>query len=51
MDLALLAHASMHLKYWDEAFLAVVYIINHTSTKLLLYDTPSLTPRCHPRLL
>jgi hypothetical protein len=40
MGLALLTHASMPLKYWDEAFLAAVYLINHTPTKLLSYDTP-----------
>jgi hypothetical protein len=39
MGLALLAHASMPLKYWDEAFLVAVYLINHTPTKLLSYDT------------
>jgi hypothetical protein len=40
MGLALLAHASMLLKYWDEAFLAAVYLINLTPIKLLSYDTP-----------
>jgi hypothetical protein len=40
MGLVLLAHASMPLKYWDEAFLVAVYLINHTPTKLLSYDTP-----------
>jgi hypothetical protein len=40
MDLSLLAHAFMPLKYWDEAFLVAVYLINHTPTKLLSYDTP-----------
>jgi hypothetical protein len=40
MDLALLAHASMPLKYWDEAFLAAAYLINRTPTKLLSHDTP-----------
>jgi hypothetical protein len=40
MGLALLAHASMPLKYWNDAFLAVVHLINRTSTKLLSYDTP-----------
>jgi hypothetical protein len=40
MGLALLAHASMSLKYWDEAFLMVTYLINCTPTKLLAYDTP-----------
>jgi hypothetical protein len=40
MGLALLAHASMPLKYWDEAFLTVIYLINHTPSRLLSYDTP-----------
>jgi hypothetical protein len=39
MGLTFLAHASMPLKYWDEAFLTVVYLINCTPTKLLAYDT------------
>jgi hypothetical protein len=40
MGLALLAHASMPLKYWDEACLTAVYLINCTLAKLLSYDTP-----------
>jgi hypothetical protein len=40
MGLTLLAHASMPLKYWDEALLAAVYLINCTPTRLLSYDTP-----------
>jgi hypothetical protein len=40
MGLALLAHASMPLKYWDEVFLAAIFLINRTRTKLLSYDTP-----------
>jgi hypothetical protein len=39
MGLALPTHASMPLKYWDKSFLAVVYLINRTPTKLLAYDT------------
>jgi hypothetical protein len=30
----------MPLKYWDEVFLTVTYLINRTPTKLLHYDTP-----------
>jgi hypothetical protein len=33
MGLTLLAHASMPLKYWDEAFLAMTYLINHIPLK------------------
>jgi hypothetical protein len=40
MGLSLLATASMPLKFWDQAFLTAVYLINHTPTKLLAYDTP-----------
>jgi IS30 family transposase len=40
MGLSLLVTASMSLKYWDEAFLVATYLINHTPTKLLNYDTP-----------
>jgi hypothetical protein len=40
MGLALLAHASMPLKYWDETFLASTYLINHTPTKILYPMTP-----------
>jgi hypothetical protein len=40
MGLALLAHASMPLKYWDDALLTTTYIINRTPKKLLSYDTP-----------
>jgi hypothetical protein len=40
MGLALLAQSSMSLKYWDQAFLTAVHLINRTPTKLLDYDTP-----------
>jgi histone deacetylase 1/2 len=40
MGLALLANASMPLKYWDQAFLAAVYLINRTPSKVLGFDTP-----------
>jgi histone deacetylase 1/2 len=40
VGLALLANASMPLKYWDEAFLAAVYLINRLPTKLLEFSTP-----------
>jgi histone deacetylase 1/2 len=38
--LSLLAHASMPLKYWDEAFLADTYLINCIPSKILQYSTP-----------
>lgn len=40
VGLSLLAHASMPLKFWDEAFLAAAYLINRTPTKILNLDTP-----------
>jgi hypothetical protein len=40
MGLSLLATASMSLKYWDQAFLTVVHLINRTPTKHIVYDTP-----------
>ena len=40
MGLSLLAQASMPLKYWDEAFLSAVYLINRLPTKLLDFSTP-----------
>jgi hypothetical protein len=39
MGLTLLAPALMPLKYWDEAFLAVIYLINRIPTQVLSYDT------------
>ncbi len=40
VGLALLAYASMPLKYWDEAFLAATHIINRIPSRILQYDTP-----------
>jgi hypothetical protein len=40
IGLSLLAHASMPLKFWDEAFSTAAYLINRTPTKLLCYSTP-----------
>jgi hypothetical protein len=40
VGLSLLAHASMPLKYWDEAFLAATYLINHLPTKVLDFSSP-----------
>jgi histone deacetylase 1/2 len=39
MGLALLANASMPLKYWDQAFLAAVYLIARTPSKVIGFDT------------
>jgi histone deacetylase 1/2 len=38
--LALLAHASVPLRYWDEAFLTACYLINRMPTSVLNNDTP-----------
>jgi IS30 family transposase len=40
VGLSLLAHASMPLKYWNDAFLITVYLINQTPSKILGYETP-----------
>jgi hypothetical protein len=40
VGLSLLAHASMPLKYWDDAFIAVTYLINHLPTKTLDVSSP-----------
>ena len=45
VGLSLLAHASMPLKYWDEAFLTAIFIINRLPSKVITNDTP------HDRLL
>jgi hypothetical protein len=40
VGLTLLAHASMPLKFWDEAFLTVVFLINRLPTPVLGHDSP-----------
>jgi hypothetical protein len=40
VGLSLLAHVSTPLKYWDDVFLAAVYLINQTPSKVLNYETP-----------
>ena len=40
VGLSLLAHASMPLKFWDEAFLTATYLINRLPSKV----TNGLTP-------
>jgi len=45
IGLSLLAHASMPLKFWDEAFLTVVFLINRLPSKVTQNTTP------HERLL
>jgi hypothetical protein len=42
VGLALLANASMPLKYWDQAFLTATHLMNRTPSKLLDYDTPCI---------
>jgi hypothetical protein len=38
--LALLAHASMPLKFWDEAFLTAVFLIIRLPTPILAHASP-----------
>lgn len=40
VGLTLLAHASMPLKFWDEAFLTAVFLINRLPSKVIHHDTP-----------
>jgi hypothetical protein len=39
VGVSLLAHASMPLKFWDEAFVLTVHLINRTPNKVLHYIT------------
>jgi histone deacetylase 1/2 len=41
VGLALLANASMPLKFWDDAFITATYLINMLPTKVLNFDTPT----------
>jgi histone deacetylase 1/2 len=41
VGLALLANASMPLKFWDEAFLTATFLINLLPTKVLNFSTPT----------
>jgi hypothetical protein len=40
MGLSLLAHASLPLKFWDEAFSTAVYLINRLPSKVIDDQTP-----------
>jgi hypothetical protein len=40
VGLSLLAHASMPLKFWDEAFLAATFLINRLPSKVINHTTP-----------
>jgi histone deacetylase 1/2 len=40
MGLSLLAHASMPLKYWDQAFLTATFLINRLPSKVIHDSTP-----------
>lgn len=40
IGLSLLAHASMLLKYWDEAFLVAAYLINRVPSRVIRFETP-----------
>jgi hypothetical protein len=40
VGLSLLARASMPLKFWDEAFATVTYLINRTPSRVIGHVTP-----------
>ena len=40
VELSLLAHASMPLKIWVEAFIAPTYHMNRTPSKVINLETP-----------
>lgn len=40
VGLYLLTHASMPMKFWDDAFLAATYLINRTPSCVIDYLTP-----------
>lgn len=40
VGLSLLSHASMPLKYWDEAFISAAYLINRVPSKTIGHTTP-----------
>ena len=40
VGLSLLAHASMPLKFWDEAFITATYLINRLPSKVIHNTTP-----------
>jgi IS30 family transposase len=40
VGLTLPAQASMSLKFWDETFTTVAYLINRTPSKVINYETP-----------
>lgn len=40
MELSLLTHASVPLKFWDEAFSTAAYLINRTPSRVINYMTP-----------
>lgn len=40
VGLSLLAHASMPLKYWDEAFITATYLINRLPSRVIGNSTP-----------
>lgn len=40
VGLSLLAHASMPLKFWDEAFITAVFLINRLPSKVIDHQMP-----------
>lgn len=48
VGLSLLAHASMPLKFWDEAFITATYLINRLPSKIINNETPLERLHHHP---
>jgi len=48
MGLTLLSHSSMPLKFWDEAFLTAVFLINRLPSKVINNETPYERLYGHP---
>jgi hypothetical protein len=40
VGLSLLSHASMPLKFWDEAYLTAAFLINCTPSRVISYQIP-----------
>jgi histone deacetylase 1/2 len=51
VGLTLLAHASMPLKFWDEAFITDVFLINRLASKVIDQETPFFAYMAHTLII